>query len=278
MEASDLGACLALSVEAGWNQNAADWQLILDEGHIVGMRRADGLPVATAAVLPYGGRFGWICMVLVTAAERRQGHATRLVEHCLYWLDERRLVPGLDATPAGREVYRGLGFQDVYSITRLQSAGAAIPSGSGTDTDADIDRLEPADLHAVGMYDAAAFGADRTPILAALRSRRPAMAFVARRHGAVCGYVVARDGRAATQLGPIVADDGLLARAVIARALAHSNGPIFVDLADHHRDTAAWLRELGFAVQRPYTRMLFGRSQPLDSTELTIAIAGPELA
>jgi GNAT superfamily N-acetyltransferase len=276
LEAVDLDACLALSVEAGWNQNANDWRLILDQGHVVGMRRPrDGVPIATAAVLPYGGRFGWICMVLVTAAERRRGHATRLVAYCLDWLNERQLIPGLDATPAGREVYRGLGFRDIYPITRLQSAGVAAMAPQ--EADADIARLESADLGVVAAYDAAAFGADRAPVLAALQSRRPHMAFVARRRGAVCGYVVSRDGRSATQLGPVVADDGKLARALMARALAQVGGPLFLDLADHHKDIAAWLGELGFAAQRPYMRMLVGRPQPLDSPERTIAIAGPEL-
>jgi hypothetical protein len=276
LEAADLDACCALSVEAGWNQNANDWRLILDQGYVVGMRRPrDGVPVATAAVLPYGGRFGWICMVLVTTAERRRGHATRLVAHCLDWLNQRRLIPGLDATPAGREVYRGLGFRDIYPITRLQSEGVA--AMAPPQAEADIARLEPADLGAVAAYDEAAFGADRTPILAALRSRRPHMAFVARRGGAVCGYVVGRDGRLATQLGPVVADDGKIARALMARALAQADGPVFLDLLDRHKDIAGWLGEIGFGAQRPYTRMLVGRSEPIDSIERTFLIAGPEL-
>src|ERR1700722_13617954 len=108
----DLAAALSLSTEAGWNQIAADWQIFLDLGSAVGIVGADGRLIATAATLPHAGRFAWISMVLVTAAQRRQGLARWLLRDCIERLTNRQLVPVLDATPAGRTVYSGLGFYD----------------------------------------------------------------------------------------------------------------------------------------------------------------------
>jgi hypothetical protein len=38
-----------------------------------------------------------------------------------------------------------------------------------------------------------------------------------------------------------------------------------------------WLGERGFGVQRPFTRMVFGRSESFDDPSRTFAVAGPEL-
>lgn len=78
----DAPAGLALSTEAHWNQNEADWQFFLSHGIVFGVRDGDHL-IATAALLPYSDGNAWISMVLVTASWQRRGLATRLVDACL---------------------------------------------------------------------------------------------------------------------------------------------------------------------------------------------------
>src|SRR6185369_378967 len=99
---------LALSTEAQWNQNEADWRFFLTKGIVFGVRADDGRLIATAALLPYSAGNAWISMVLVTASARRQGIATRLVDACL------------DATPAGAAVYGRLGFTPTLQLRRLR--------------------------------------------------------------------------------------------------------------------------------------------------------------
>ena len=71
----DAVAGLALSTEAHWNQNEADWRFFLGKGTVFGMRdNADHL-IASAALLPYPSGNAWISMVLVTATWRRRGLA-----------------------------------------------------------------------------------------------------------------------------------------------------------------------------------------------------------
>src|SRR3954468_21912207 len=52
LRADDLQQALALSAEAGWNQDAADWALMLRLGHGFAIRDSDAV-VATAIALPY---------------------------------------------------------------------------------------------------------------------------------------------------------------------------------------------------------------------------------
>ena len=55
-----LGGCLALSRAAQWNQNEADWRLMLTIGHGWGISVA-GVLAASTLVLPFE-RFAWISM------------------------------------------------------------------------------------------------------------------------------------------------------------------------------------------------------------------------
>src|SRR5689334_213535 len=124
----DVQAACRLVAEAGWNQNAADWRIFLELGSAIAVKAPDGRLAATAATLPYPSGFGWISMVLVTSAFRRRGIATRLLERCIHRLRHAGMVPVLDATPAGREVYMPLGFRDGWPIQRWRKVGDGNPA------------------------------------------------------------------------------------------------------------------------------------------------------
>jgi GNAT superfamily N-acetyltransferase len=273
----DLDGAQALVAESGWNQVRADWELFAELGAAFAVLRADAQVAATAATLPYSG-FGWISMVLVAKPHRRQGIATALLEHCIAHLRNAGLVPVLDATPAGREVYRPLGFHDGWPITRWRRVAseaavldAAVPSSF------EIRSLRDDDWPQVSSLDANAFGADRLPLLRRLHARAARFACVAMGSARVEGYLLGRDGRNATQVGPIIAHDAATASALLAHALARIDGPVLLDVLDRHACLAPLLTAAGFAVERSYTRMTLGRDTPFGDARLMAAIAGPEL-
>ena len=267
--------CAALCVEARWNQTVDDWGMMLALGEGFGLVDGAGTIVATSLALPFAsGGFGWISMVLVTGPHRRRGLATRLMESAMRSLASRGLTAILDATPAGREVYRLLGFEDTWGIERMQCLAApkvpdAPPAAVRPMTDADWD--------AVRALDAAAFGADRSDLIAALRARLPQAALVSESIGGINGFLLGRDGRLANDLGPCVADSEATAIALLAAALKEVSAPVFLDMPAPHAALGAWLRSAGFTLQRPYTRMLLNRKQPFNDVTRLFAIAGPEL-
>ena len=270
----DAGRGAALSAEIGWNQNRADWSFMLANGFGYGRTGAGGRLVGSAMALGYGA-FAWVCMVLVSPDWRRRGIATDLMNRVLADLERAGTVAGLDATPDGREVYKHLGFEDIYRIERYW-AGEVAPA-EAPPAEAEIAPAGAADIAAIAACDSRAFGADRAALLAALRDRLPGRAFVAREGGAVAGYALARDGRQATQIGPLVAGRADTAIALAARALAGLDGPAVIDCPDRHRALTSWLAASGFAYQRPYIRMLRNRARPLDDAGRVYALAGPEL-
>jgi GNAT superfamily N-acetyltransferase len=278
LAAAELGDAAALVAEAGWNQTVADWRIFLELGAVQAVRNGAGRVIATAATLSYGGRFGWISMVLVATAYRRQGLARRLMNICIEDLTGAGVVPVLDATPAGRAVYLALGFEDAWGYHRLAGRGTSRtgelpPAPDGT-------RIQPIDdetYEALCRYDATVFGAERSRVLSRLRGRVPGADLVALRQDRVCGFLLGRDGRSATQLGPLVAEDSAVAEALLARGLDVVDGPVYIDLADDKTEVRAMLDKHGFAAQRPLTRMLLRRSAGFDDTTRTFAVAGPEL-
>ena len=260
----DLEWALALSAEAGWNQVAADWLLMLRLGSGFAVRDG-GRVVATSLALPYPPAFGWVSMVLVHEPYRRRGLATRLVERAIDVLEGDGLLPVLDATPAGAEVYGRMGFRPVGTLLRWRGTG-----GAGA-----VTAQEPPDI--IGRahdLDRAVFGADRGAVLADL-STRPAPVAVLAAGGD--GYLLSRAGRTATQLGPLVAREATTAVELLAEGLDAVGGAVVVDVPEHAAEVTAHLAGRGFAPERPFVRLVLGADELAGAPELVHAIAGPEL-
>lgn len=289
-----LEAMVALSTSAHWNQNAADWSMMLALGEGWGLVREDRL-VASALVLPYepfgapavaaaAPRFAWVSMVLVLPEFRGQGLATQVLRLALDHCAAHGRIAGLDATPAGHDVYVGQGFVDTWSFARWRRSGGAgslvAPSAAAG---VSIRPLERGDWPAIARLDGPAFGADRSPLLRRLAARQPALAHVAQREGHVVGYVAGREGRTAVQIGPLVAPDEAVAVALFDAALAVAPGAapatadVVADLPDARRALAAALTARGFTIERPFTRMVHGATVAPGDPATVMLVAGPEL-
>jgi GNAT superfamily N-acetyltransferase len=254
--------CVALSQAASWNQNEADWRLMLSLGRGWGLS-IDGTLAASTLVLPYGS-FAWISMVLVLPEHRRKGYASRLLRVAIDDLRASKLKPILDATPAGREVYRQEGFQDTWTFKRfaLRSSQAGVNGHA----------RRPISWRKVLELDADAFGGDREWLLRALQKRLPDAAL-----GTADGFVLGRDGREASQIGPLVARDEATALELLEQALGNVPGPLYVDVVDHATRMQDWLQQRGFEFQRPFTRMVHGGGRAPGDEKLVYLVAGPEL-
>ena len=239
---ADASAGLALSTEAHWNQNEADWRFFLAQGIVFGVRHRAEL-VATAALLPYSSGNAWISMVLVTAEWRRRGVATRLVDACLDAAAKRGLTAWLDATPAGANVYGPLGFTPTLSNCSL-------------------DQLIARDRTAMGF--------DRRPLLTEFAGRAGSRILTD-------GHAMAlvRDGRTTRQIGPMFADTPQAALGMIEAIVRSEAGPRLIDVVHSQDEFLKGLTAAGWNIERPFQRMRFGRAGT-QGAELPFAVAGPE--
>jgi len=275
----DVAAALRLSEQAHWNQTARDWRLMITHGHAVGLFEPGGALVATALVLPFEDRLAWISMVLVTPSWRRQGHASRLLQYCTGYIEEAGMIAALDATEAGRKVYTRLGFSDLYPISRWQGLSPTQTTAPAPYEASAAIRLLPAeDLDGLAAWDRVRFGAGRAPVLRHLRQAAPHLAHVAEdAGGTLVGYGLARPGRLATQLGPVVADDTAVATLLMQHAVEKITGLVYVDVPDAQTTFKQMLIDAGFTRQRRFIRMVKGDLPALDQAAQIYAIAGPEL-
>lgn len=258
---ADIEEAVPLSDEAGWNQTADDWRVFIENGRTFGLRDGDGRLVASAAALPYDGRFGFVAMVLVTAAWRRRGVATRLVDTCIEQFQDLGLTPALDATPDGAKVYARQGFLPQFDLARWQgeASGQAVPGRAA---------IDPALL---ARLDAEAFGASR-PFLISDFLSRPDTRVVVRESG----FGMIRRGRRALQIGPVVAASEEEAITILGELMRCGAGPVFLDVPTAWARLGRFLADRGFAIQRGFCRMALGRDDLFATPRRLFAVAGPE--
>jgi hypothetical protein len=224
--------------------------------------------VASGAVLPYPDNFAWISMVLVTASRRRERIGTSILEACCAEVAQRGLLSILDATLAGERIYRPLGFEGIFNLSRWQGI-----SERRANSPVGIRAMAAGDIPSVTAIDAAAFGAKRKFLIESLFRRLPQLAFVSLDS---TSFVLARPGRIATQIGPIVATNEDVADTLLDAALGCVSGPVFLDLIDGRDILIRHLQQRDFSVQRSFLRMGLNRRAPFGDPGRLFVVAGPE--
>jgi len=271
---SDLAAALDLGAQEHWNQTASDWQRLLrldPRGSFAAILH--GRLIGTVTTVTYGAELAWIGMMLVDADHRRRDLGTRLMRTALDYL-ELRGVPTfkLDATPAGRPLYESLGFVPETRIERWE--GTARPTST-----ADVLELDPRRCGLVCTLDRLASGTDRSSVLDALiaGSRLNPLIVTERSGPELRGYALARRGREATYVGPLIATDADAARALLDGMFGRMAGEtVFVDFHTGFVAGSKILTDRGFSRQRELTRMRLGKENSAGTSGAIFAIAGPE--
>ena len=115
--------------------------------------------------------------------------------------------------------------------------------------------ITPADLPRLALYDRPLTGMERPSILMHIsRCASPAAPGWRRTWAArSSGFVLGREGRMATSLGPVVADREAIAPGLIASAAAAAPGPFIIDVPEAHQAVRAWLAGAGRDLARAAT-------------------------
>jgi GNAT superfamily N-acetyltransferase len=262
LQPRDLTTAVALSTVAGWNQTVDDWRMLLDlaPDGCFGIE-ADAQLVSTTTLVCYGKNLGWIGMVLTRPEYRGRGHARKLVAHALHYADAMGIeTVKLDATEQGQQLYESLGFREEQKIERWSRPGSSASPTFGHSVP--ITNCAELDVNAISV--------NRSLMLERLAERSQVLA-------ESNAYLFSRAGRVAAYLGPCVASDPAVARALITKIVSASTDASWAwDLLPNNRAVVALASELGFSRQRLLTRM--ARGKPLRGRdEMVYAIAGFEL-
>ena len=281
MTRADVPAGMKLTESAGWNQTTADWERFLNaspQGCFVA--ESESHVCGTVTTMIYEGRFAWIGMVLVAPEFRGQGMGTQLLNRAIKYL-EAVGVPTikLDATPAGKSLYKKLGFVTEYEIERwaLKSHPPKPESSSSLPIGGTGRQNEVVKLDAIIRMDRDAFGADRGALLRWLHLDAPQFTGALSQEGSLAGYTLGRHGLRADHLGPWMARNEAVAHHLLAGFLRHSSRElIFVDYLKSSPFASRLLKSAGFQFSRPLTRMVRGANTFAGQPELFCAILGPD--
>jgi ribosomal protein S18 acetylase RimI-like enzyme len=256
---ADIPFAMELKNLAKWNQTPADWRGYLayePEGCFIA--EVDSQPAGSVTTIRYSDRVGWIGMLLVHPNFRRLGIGSKMLLHSIDYLRANRVASiKLDATEMGRKVYVPLGFQDEYMVRRYERAPLE-PSLNAKD----VEKLTPAIVNRVAEFDAPIFGADRVHVLKILSARADVYSLCIREGNQIRGYLMARKGFEAAQVGPWVADNADVAKELFSAALSHFSGDkIILDVPEPNASAIQIVEAAGFTIQRSFYRMYTGSNQ-----------------
>ena len=272
----DISFGMRLKGAANWNQAEADWRRLLalePTGCFIGV--CDGVDAATLTTTVFGP-VAWIAMVLTDPEFRGRGLASMLLRHALEYLEVRGVRSmRLDATALGKPLYEKFGFRVVTEESRLY--GIANSLDPSTVHFAGVVNLSAEDIPAATAIDAAATGNDRRRLLELVRRDWPSAAWTIRDGSQLAGFIMAREGSRATQLGPCIAADPTVGERLLAIAMTkHQGSPVYVDVPMANTPAVKFVLRSGLTVERTFFRMT--RGDDVSEQESAVwANYGPEL-
>ena len=217
------------------------------DGFLVGV--LDSEPVGSISVVRYGDAFGFLGFYIVRPEFRGRGYGMTLWQAGMRHLAGYNV--GLDGVVAQQANYRKSGFVYAYGNQRYQgTGGGSVPDG--------IAEAASVPLRWILDYDAPRFPAPRPAFVSRWLGLPGHRAFVAPAAQGVRGYVVVRECRRGFKIGPLFADDPLIADDLFRAAAACAPGiPILLDAPLPNPDAVALARRHAmtpvFETARMYT-------------------------
>lgn len=197
----------------GWNPGLDDlaaFHAADPQGFLMGFLGDE--PVSSISVVRYGDVFGFLGFYIVRPEYRGTGTGIATWNAGMRHLEGRTV--GLDGVVAQQDNYRRSGFALAGRNIRHTGVPARLPA---PETGCDIRAVTPADRDAIARYDRAHFAADRSGFVAdwtqpPAGTRRNSL--VATRNGAIAGYGTIRACRSGYKVGPLFADEPMIAEAL----------------------------------------------------------------
>ena len=270
MTAKDIRAGMHLIEPAGWNQTESDWQRAIalePEGCFIAEEAGATAGTVTTCVFE---EVGWIAMVIVSPSMRGRGIGRALMVQALRFLEEQKVRSvRLDATAMGQPLYEKLGFQQQYELIRHQGI---LPRSAPAK---DVVSARQGDLDWILRIDRTVTATNRRKLFLALLSDQHEPVRLVRDERAGEGFLMARCGARAVQLGPCIATGNAGPMLFEDACHRYAGAAVYVDIPLANNAAMRVAQAWGLTAQRPLVRMCLG--PPIcERTEKLWASSGPE--
>lgn len=228
MSKQDLLQAIDWAAAEGWNPGLYDIESFYaadPNGFLVGY--LGGEAIASISVVKYDDSYGFLGFYIVKPEYRGKGYGFKLWQAGLQYLEGCNV--GLDGVVEQQGNYKQSGFKLAYGNIRFEGVGGGDePEGIGL-----ID-LSELPLSEVLDYDAAFFPTERALFLQKWINQTGSSALGIKQAGKLVGYGVIRPCRNGFKIGPLFADDALLAEELFLalRAKATATDNIYLDVPE----------------------------------------------
>ena len=243
----------------GWNPGLNDAQLFYgadNQGFLAGF--LDGDPIATISAVRYGRHFGFIGFYIVKPEFRGQGFGLRLWQAAMAQLAGRSI--GLDGVVAQQDNYKRSGFKPAYRNIRYQGHISDTP-----ERNPNIKKLGEVPFDVLLAYDSAHFFTPRPNFLDPWVKQPSGLTLTYMTNGCVQGYGVIRQCETGCKIGPLFADNPLIAGELAAVLASYAKGQIiFLDVPEPNAAAVSMAIDFSMLPVFYTARMYTGKSPSID--------------
>lgn len=211
MSRLELDMGVAWAAAEGWNPGLHDadtFHAADPGGFLLGLLGSE--PVGMVSAVRYGQGFGFIGFYIVRPAFRGQGHGMALWRAAMACLTGRTV--GLDGVVGQQDNYRQSGFEPAHHNMRYQGVAAPLPTVALPAAAPTVQSLAAWSVDDVCSYDRAFFPDERSEFVRHWLVQRGSTALGVRgADGEWAGYGVIRPCRSGYKVGPLLADNSVLA-------------------------------------------------------------------
>lgn len=211
--------------QEGWNPGIHDAETFFGtdpNGFFLGI--LNGKPVASISAVAYNDSFGFLGFYIALPSLRGQGLGTEVWNAGMKYLGDRNI--GLDSVLEQQKLYERLGFLPCYKSVRHQGAG------TGQERKAEgIKYLFEVPLKDLLAYDDQCFPVPRHAFTNLWIKQTGGIGLAAVNDGELEGYGLIRQCHLGYKIGPLFADDEVVADCLYCALCGHApqGAPVFLD-------------------------------------------------
>jgi GNAT superfamily N-acetyltransferase len=221
---------IASAKREGWNPGLNDVDLFpkVDPNGLF-LARLNKEPIGCASAVCYDKSFAFFGLYIVDALYRGKGYGMQITQERLNYVKDRCV--GLDGVIENEHIYKKIGFQHQFLSKRHQLNAKLF---SDLQQNSNVYPIFESDLDEIYLYDHLCFPAVRNTFLFSWIMSPNAYSFCYRQNGSIKGYLVMRKCYNGYKVGPLYADEAIIANALLNQALitAH-DAVVYIDVPNH---------------------------------------------
>ncbi|MGF1725635.1 GNAT family N-acetyltransferase [Photobacterium nomapromontoriensis] len=272
MSRDDLQVAIDWAAQEGWNPGLYDLESFYaadPTGFLMGYLGDE--PIASISVVKYDSSYGFLGFYIVKPDYRGKGYGLALWKAGLEYLKGCNI--GLDGVVEQQENYKQSGFKLAYGNIRFEGfGGGRAPVAAGV-TDLALVLFDD-----IERYDQAFFPATRGPFLEHWLSQTGSVGLGIKQQEQLMGYGVIRPCRNGFKIGPLFADNCVLAEVLFLalKATVPATQNVYLDVPE--------VNVLGVEIARKYnmqpiftTARMYTGAMPAISVDRTFGVTTFEL-